>query len=88
MRCLYRDFDKEPIYKALSRKEESLKYLWVSMAKVQCCRWEEAAGLSSVLQTLQRMGRFPKADFAYLALPWCQSIYDSEEMIRSLRYGT
>ena len=53
---LYRDFNKEAVYKALARKGETLE---ASVAEIQChrCRrWKEANELSPVLQALQRMG--------------------------------
>ena len=53
---LYRDFNKEAVYKALARKGRDPE---ASVAEIQChrCRrWKEANELSPVLQALQRMG--------------------------------
>ena len=53
---LYRDFNKEAVYKALARKGGDPE---ASVAEIQCrrCRrWKEANELSPVLQALQRMG--------------------------------
>ena len=53
---LYRDFNKEAVYKALARKGETLKHLWQKYNGHRYRRRKEANELSPVLQALQRMG--------------------------------
>ena len=53
---LYRDFNKEAVYKALARKGETLKHLWQKYNAIGVVDGKEANELSPVLQALQRMG--------------------------------